>query len=251
MLDELACLTRDLLVLQTAPQAGMTMLSGVSEGGEAAALAQAFSGAELVRMLSVLQQTMAGFVRSASRRMDAELCIVNLCRPELSLDAQSLNARLARLEEQIQSGNFAVAQPVVAPQAAEEELPPPPEDRDALPAPQEMPVEDDLGFWPELVAAIRREKLPCLGFFTTAQNAPVQGALQGDTLILRCESAFTLGMINKPEVLELVARKASAQMARQIRVKAVDASAAPAQNEKMARLLSFGEAHSDIVKIKK
>jgi chromosome segregation ATPase len=42
--------------------------------------------------------------------VDAELCILNLCQPELSLDAESLNARLNRLEEQISSGSF-VAQP--------------------------------------------------------------------------------------------------------------------------------------------
>ena len=101
MLDEMACLTRDLLVLKTAGNAGITMLSGVASDKEALELTKALSSAELVRMMERLQETMAGFTRSASRRMDAELCIVELCQPELSLDTKALNARLTRLEEQV------------------------------------------------------------------------------------------------------------------------------------------------------
>ena len=112
MLDEMACLTRDLLVLKTAGNAGITMLSGVASDKEALELTKALTSAELVRMMERLQETMAGFTRSASRRMDAELCIVELCQPELSLDTKALNARLTRLEEQVKSGAFVPAAPV-------------------------------------------------------------------------------------------------------------------------------------------
>lgn len=253
MLDELACLSRDLLIMQTAPQAGLTMLSGVAEGKDAAPLAKMLSGGELVRIMGLLQQTMAGFTRSASRRMDAELCLVNLCQPELSLDAQSLNARLTRLEEKIRSGNFvSVAQNAVAPSVEEEEeLPPPPDDWDAPPVMGEECSEAPIGFWADLVAAIRGEsKLPCMGFFSVGEEAPIRGDLQGDVLVLRCNNSFTLGMIDQPEIYELVGRKAGALLNRNIRVKAVDGSAAPAKNEKMRQLLSFGKAHSDVIKIK-
>ncbi len=252
MLDELACLARDLLVLQTAPQAGLSMLSGVAEGKDATALAKQLSGGELVRIMGLLQQTMAGFTRSASRRMDAELCLVNLCQPELSLDAQSLNARLTRLEEKIRSGNFVAAAPSAAMPRMEEELPPPPDDED-MPPEWNEPVSTDtpIGFWADLVAAMRQEsKLPCMGFFTTTPDAPIQGELQGDTLILRCNNRFTVGMIDHGEILELVGRKAAAILNRNVRVKAVDGSAAPAKNEKLGQLLSFGKAHSDVIKIK-
>ena len=109
LLDELACLARDLLVLKTAPQAGLTMLSGVSEDRDAVALSREISDGELVRMISLLQETMAGFTRSSSRRLEAELCLMNLCQPELSLDAQALNARLTKLEEQLSTGDFVVS----------------------------------------------------------------------------------------------------------------------------------------------
>ena len=254
LLDELACLTRDLMVLKTAGDAGITMLSGVSTDREAGELARRFSGGELIRMMDLLQQTMAGFTRSASRRMDAELCILSLCQPELKLDAESLNARLSRLEERIKNGSFvaAVAAPVpVAEQ--EDELLPVPDDSDAPPVEvRSEPVDESpVGFWPDFVAAIRQElKPPLIGFFTTSSNAPIQGVLQGNQLILRCSAKFVLEMVDKPPVLEMVARKASAQLGRPVRAVVVDKNASLGNNQNMEQLLAFGRAHSDIIKIK-
>ena len=256
MLDELACLTRDLMVLKTAGKSGITMLSGVSTEREAGELAQRFASGELVRMMSEIQQTLSSFTRSSSRRMDAELCILSLCQPELSLDAQSLNARLTRLEEQIKSGSFvAAAAPVPVKQTVvedQDDRPPMPNDDDAPPAPEEEPAASaPVGFWTDLAAAIRRElKPPVSGFFAPTANAPVQGVLQGSNLVLRCANSFTLEMVNKPSILELVTRKATAQLGRNVKVIAVDKTAKPEDNSKMDQLLSFGRAHSDIVKIK-
>ena len=256
LLDELTCLCRDLLVLKTAPDAGLTMLSGVAQEKEAAQLSRAVSDGELVRMMNLLQQTMSGFTRSASRRVDAELCILNMSQPELSLDAKALNARLTRLEEQIKTGTFVNAVPAVAPAEAialeEEELPPPPDDSDAPPAPDAAPVKPEpMGFWSDLVTAVRAE-LPIAqrGFFVSGTNAPMHGSLQGDTVLLRCSNDFCLHQIDKPEVLQLVAQKASVLLGRKVTAKAVDINAAPARNEKMDRLLDFGKSHPDVIKIK-
>ncbi len=255
LLDELVCLCRDLLVLKTAPQAGLTMLSGVAQEREAVELSRTVSDGELVRMMNLLQQTMAGFTRSASRRVDAELCILNMCQPELSLDAKALNARLTRLEEQLKSGTFVTAAPVAAEQPVQvdaDELPPPPDDADAPPDLDAPPMQQaPMGFWTDLAAAIRAQlRPPLLGFFATGPNAPVQGVLQGDTVVLRCSSGFCLQMIDKPELLQLVAQKASVQLGRRVTAKAVDASATPRHNDKMDSLLQFGKAHPDIIKIK-
>lgn len=261
MLDEMACLCRDLLVMKTVPGAGITMLSGVASDREVQALTKALSSAELVRMMELLQTTLAGFTRSASRRMDAELCLMELCQPELSLDAKAMNARLTRLEEQLKSGAFVAAKPVKGaapePEDAGEEFPPLPGDEDAPPLPEEEqpspPVRNDApaGFWPELVAGVRKElKPPVSGFFVATPNAPVQGVLAGDVLELRCTNAFTAQMLDKPELLAVVARKASAMLGRPVRATAVDASAKPANNPRMEQLMNFGRAHSDIVKIK-
>ena len=259
MLDELACLTRDLLVLKTAPNSGLTMLSGVAADGEAQALSSRLSTGELVRMMSVIEKTLAGFTRSASRRMDAELCILELCRPELSLEADALNARLSRLEEQLKSGKFVVSASQV-PQASadrpEDDLPPAPSDEDAPPDPDggaPAPVRDEapMGFWSELVESVHRElKPPLSGFFVATENAPVKGLLKENRLDLLCSNGFIKEMIDKPQILEVVARKASAQLGRPVNVFAVDQSAKPKQNGRMDQLLNFGKEHPDIVRIK-
>ncbi len=251
LLDELACLARDLLVLKTAGDSGLTMLSGVADDKDSKNLARRFSGGELMRTMELLQQTMAGFTRSASRRLDAELCILSLCQPELSLDASSLNARLTRLEEQIKTGQFVTVAPAMQELPEEEELPPVPDDADAPPVMDEPPAPPaPVGFWTDLATSTRRElKPPASGFFAPTPSAPVQGVLCGDKLVLQCANAFTMEMIDKPPILEMVARKASAQLGRPVSVVLEDRTARPADSAKLDQLLDFGRAHPDVVKI--
>lgn len=254
MLDELACLIRDLLVLKTAPGSGITMLSGVASDEETKSLSGKLSGGELVRMMGLVQQTLADFSRSESRRMDAELCLLEMAQPELSLDAKSMNARLTRLEDQIKSGSLLMAAgqiPVpppasvpVSPQTVVQEAP----------AEQQETIPDDpvpVGFWAEVVAGVRQElKPPISGFFVAAENAPLQGVMRGGILELRCKNTFTADMIGKPEILEVVARKATVQLGRPVKVVTVDMSAKPSGNARLDSLLQFGRQHSDIVDMK-
>ena len=264
MLDELACLARDLLVIRTASGSGISMLSGVASDGEVSALKSRFSTGELIRMITLLQETMSGFTRASSRRLDAELCIMNLCQPELSLDAESLNARLTRLEDQLKSGAFVTAMPSMqekkpVPEDLDDERPPLPDDADAPPA-EDAPVYEQKkasgiqappGFWTDLMTASRKElKPPASGFFVAAQNSPLRGALKGDILELRCQNAFVAETVNRPQILEVVTRKASVLLGRPVNVAVVDVSARPANNPQMEKLLNFGRAHSDVIRIK-
>ena len=253
LLDELACLTRDFMVIKTASREGISMLSGVASDREVLELAERFSSGELVRMMSIIQQTAAGFTRSSSRRMDAELCIVSMCLPELELNAEALNARLTRLEDQLRSGAISMqAAPAASADDFQEDYPPVPDDEDAPPEP-DMPIPDatPAGFWQDLAAEMRREiKPPVAGFFALSPNPQVQGVLRGDQLVLMCDNVFTMDMINKPEILELAARKASAKLGRTVRVTVADRTADHSNSQQMERLLQFGRAHSDIIKIK-
>ena len=258
LLDELACLTRDLLVLKTAGNAGITMLSGVASDQETLALGKAFGSGELVRMMERIQQTVAAFTRSSSRRMDAELCLVELCQPELNTDVSALNARLTRLEEQWKTGAVMLPQKAAKPAATveDEELPPPPDDDDAPPEAEDSPApkpqnDAPAGFWLDLCGGVRKElKPPVTGFFAGTPNAPVQGVLTGGRLELQCTNAFTAQMLDKPEILEVVSRKAAVMLNRQIQAVVVDLSAKPKGNPRMEQLMQFGREHADIVKIK-
>ncbi len=253
LMDELACLTRDLMVLKTAPKEGISMLSGVASDREVTMLTDRFSTGELVRMMGLIQQTVNGFTRSASRRMDAELCIVNLCQPELSLDSEAINARLTRMEETIRSGNITVAaasSPAVSQQAAAYECPPAPDIKEDLEMPPIAAIEAPVGFWTDVVAQARRElKPPVLGFFSTAPNAPIRGVLKDGKLMLLCDNQFIVDMVNKQDILEIISRKASAVLGHPVQAVASDKTTGKSDSRQMQELLNFGRAHSDLINI--
>jgi DNA polymerase-3 subunit gamma/tau len=205
-------------------------------------------------MLNLIQQTVAGFTRSSSRRMDAEMCIINLCQPELSLEAEALNARLTRLEEQIKTGVVISREeaPASAPEKKKEKpVSAPKAEEIAAPAPkQEPPTEAPVGFWIEVATQIRQElTAPAVrGYFAQNPNAPVQGVLVGDRLELRCDNDFVLGFVNKPEILQLAARKASAVLGRAVQAVAVNKNSAAADG--MEHFLKLSQQHPDHIRIK-
>ncbi len=257
LLDEMACVTRDIMVLRTAPKEGLTMLSGVATDTEIQSLAERFSDGELIRIMNLIHQTAAGFSKSSGRRLDMELLLVNLCQPALSLEPEALNARITRVEEQIRSGALTVR--AVPPTAQEdEERPPLLTDADIPPEPGETSVtempplnEAPEGFWPELVCQLRKELRPPLSsFFTTTPTSPVRGFLQGDRLVLLCTNDFAKGMVDKPEVVTLVSNKAASLLGRKVGVLITDQQANLQKSEQMEQLLDFGRAHSDIIRIK-
>ena len=268
LIDELASLCRDLMILKTAPEAGISMLSGVASDADAKSLVNRFSAGELVRMIGLLQTTAAGFTRSASRRLDAELCIMNLCDPALQMDAEALNARISKLEEQLRTGNFvapaAAAAPVQAkPEDADDgDGPPPPGDDEAPPDPdapmatpvkkQEGPKKDDtpIGFWVDLASQMRMELPPAVRGFLDPTGKLMNAVVRGDRVGLICANDYVMNMVDRPEVRDVAARKASAILGRPVNVKVVNREAERSKSKQMEQLMAFGREHSDIIKIK-
>ena len=255
LMDELVCLTRDFMILQSAPKEGISMLSGVASDSEVKSLSSQFSSGELSRMLNVIQGTISGFSRSASKRMDAEICLINLCMPQLNDDINSLLARLTRIEDQIQSGEFVRADNSSQIISTRES-----EDPEAVSASEKLQVEEQLhsledqapvGFWSDVASAVRKEVNPAIsGFFATSPNAPLRGILTGSTLALACPNKYIMDIVNKPEILSLVARKAAAKLGRQVRVVVIDEASLNVNSVQLDQLLDFGRSHSDIINIK-
>ena len=255
LLDELACLARDFFVLKTAADEGISMLSGVASDEDVKKLEKRFSTGELSRMMNLIQKTSAGFTRSSSRRMDAELCVLNLCQPELSLDVDAINSRITRIEDKLKNGVFQRAVPIAKVAEEEEERPPMPDEQDAPPDPNDPPaVQEDpdmIGFWADLAPQIRKELPSTLaGFFIDSPMAPIRAVLGGNQLVLVCASPFALEMINKKEILEFVRTKATAYLGRPIQVILKDGSKIPSKTAQLDSLLEFGKQHSDICNIK-
>ena len=138
----------------------------------------------------------------------------------------------------------------------EDDRPPLPDDADAPPEfPEEPPAprnETPSHFWPELCGAVRKElKPPAFGFFAATPNAPIQGVVKGNRLELLCANSFVAQTIDKPEILEVVSRKASAMLGKSVTAFSVDTTRQNKANPRLDQLIDFGKNHPDIVKIKK
>ena len=138
VLGELASLTRDLLLRQTAPQGGAALLTGGYDGATMRKLGELLPPRRLMQMLTALQETLAALPRSGSRRTDAELCLLRLSDETLDDSAAGLSARIARLEEQLAAG---VPAPASAPASQVAPARPAPE-QPKQPAPVPRPAED-------------------------------------------------------------------------------------------------------------
>lgn len=257
LLDELACLTRDFMILKTAPKEGISMLSGVGTDEDIGDLADRFSTGELVRMIDLIQRTVMGFTRSQSRRLDAEMCVISMCQPELDTDIASVIARVTRLEDQLRTGSFKITKTVARESIDEtvventcQTIPEETQQNSAFSEP-EITDEAPVGFWIDVASAVRKELSPAVsGFFATTPNAPLKGILCGNKLMLVCQNRFVMEIVNTADILSLVGQRASALIGRQLRVVVTDQTMQESHTEQMEQLLRFGREHSDVISIK-
>ena len=153
VLGELSALARDLLISKTAPEGGAALLTGGYDGQTMDSLLRQADSARLIAICTTLQRTAADMNVSVNRRTDAELCLLKLCDETLSGDLSAINARLARLEQQMATGvryaaaegtaqaeKPAPARAAAKPTAVEDEAPPPWED--SVPAPADESFDD-------------------------------------------------------------------------------------------------------------
>ena len=98
VLRALSTLGRDLLIRMTAPKGGSALLSGGYDSAVLEELGAKASPEQLIAILTTLQDTGAGLLRSTNVRTDAELCILKLCDQSLSGNLSALTARVKRLE---------------------------------------------------------------------------------------------------------------------------------------------------------
>lgn len=294
VLGELSSLARDLLLRKTAPQGGTSLLAGGYDEATMRQLGGQFSAARLLQALTLLQSTAAELPRSSNRRTDAELCLIRLCDESLDGSAAGLSARVARLEELLAGGAPVPAAPPpstptapsvpAGPAPSPAEDPPPWDDRPPLPeeppeepervfdvpveapAPTPVPAAPDSGggnrsFWPAFAAGLKGKVSPSVLPYLH-NPSKVTGVWKNGQLTLWTDSEFTRSMLNKPAILEGLARAAGDAFGGQPRVSIVagrppeeDLSPAPSQpspqskgsGDALDQLLAFGEKFDNII----
>ena len=128
-----------------------------------------------------------------------------------------------------------------------------PGDEDAPPEPEQKPPVEQLptGQWVDIVTQAKKEPPPwLLGYFGTTPDSSVVGVIKNGKLVLLCNSQYVLDTVNKPEVLEIFARKTSAKMGTPIQAVAMLKTSANASSAQFEKLMDFGRGNPDIIHIK-
>lgn len=246
LLGEISTLVRDLLICKSAGREGAGLLTGGFEKKTLDRLTAAFTAAELVQMMNILQSAQAELYRSSSRRTDVELCLIRLCDRRLSDTIEGISARLSRLEQGFPAGMPAPSAgqadippaPPPEPEAEavpppEEETAPPPSDADLPPwetspepaptapavLPQSAQEEADIpdptpppaaspGNWESFLRTLR--DIPPMANSFLHKRDSVNGIFAHGVLTLWVDSELTKGVLSRGDTLAILERAASA-----------------------------------------
>lgn len=258
LLGELLSLYRDMLVLQTT---GNSLL--LSGGYPAAEIRAIPMGKQRLLFATRLIRDVLGRMKWATNpTIDAELCVLTLCEDVLAEGLDGLCARIEKLEQAIASGQFRGAPAPAEPAGRSQSLnnsqtQEKPAERTEERKPPEALAEKrapELGsaFWPEVLQAAKGQ-LELSLYSQLANLAPPQ--LQGDRLRI-VASDFSYKLLNKPEVLALLDREASAVLG--ISIKSVlltaekarreqEAKPADAAEDKIEQLIERGKKFNNII----
>ena len=228
VLGELSALARDLLISKTAPEGGAALLTGGYDGQTMGSLLRQADSARLIAICTTLQRAAADMNVSVNRRTDAELCLLKLCDETLSGDLSAINARLARLEQQMATGvRYAAAESTaqVVPAPADgsfDDAPPPygepaeperPQSATTAPAPQaaEPKAEasaptGDGDIWLTLMESYKNRLTPDKRAFV----GQADGRLANGVLTVYCPTAVTKAMLDT-EAVAAVLREVTGQ----------------------------------------
>ena len=228
VLGELSALARDLLISKTVPEGGAALLTGGYDGQTMGSLLRQADSARLIAICTTLQRAAADMNVSVNRRTDAELCLLKLCDETLSGDLSAINARLARLEQQMATGvRYAAAESTaqVVPAPADgsfDDAPPPygepaeperPQSAMTAPAPQaaEPKAEasaptGDGDIWLTLMESYKNRLTPDKRAFV----GQADGRLANGVLTVYCPTAVTKAMLDT-EAVAAVLREVTGQ----------------------------------------
>ena len=242
VLDQLLGLIRDMLLVQTSRGDVSALLSPAYAPKIVQELSASVPTSRLLAYTGILQEALTRMPHAANRRIEAELCVVRLCRLTAE-DYDTLSGRIDALEEKMAHGIPAAAvQPTAqAPQAVpfddgfpsdadvpppgEEDLPPwgamdvPPEPQTPKAPAKPKPLECSPQ-WNDITLAAK-SKLTMSKF---AQLTFAKGILHANDLLVVCEDSFTYELCNETDVKEALAQAAAAVTGRQYRVKVMEES---------------------------
>ena len=246
LLAELAQLLRDVLMTQVAPRGPRNLLSSGLDAETLADFSTRMTREELLSAMAKLQQAQGEMRVVNNPRMSAELCLVSLCDDMLGDSTAQLRARLSRLERRLESGLPAApaerTEAAEAPAPQREEPVPAPAREEPAPAPSAPPREE--AETADLWTALRKRLSPRLSMeMRTILNNPdlVSGTLKDGVLQLEASPGYAYERFNRQDLLQVIAKTASAILGRELRVQLSDRKPRQQENRSLEELRGFKE----------
>lgn len=235
VLDQLLGLIRDMLLVQTSKVDVSALLSPAYSAKTVAQLCEQVPASRLLAYTGILQEALIRMPRAANRRIEAELCMVRLCRLQAE-DYDTLSGRMDALEEKLAHGVVPEAAAAPVPQQyddgfpSDQDAPPPNEDDDTMlpfdAAPQkgqepEKPKQLECSpQWNDITLAAKK----LLPMSTFAQLTFAKGILNGNDLYVVCEDPFTYELCHEAKVKDVLSKAVQQVTGKQYRVKVMEES---------------------------
>ena len=282
ILDELCTLARDILMTIVAPGGGRELLSGGYDAETLTGLAEKMSAGELIKTMDTLRKSMIDLRNCPSPKTVAELCIIELCRPEQGTPVRQVpivETEQATVKDSAKTAdeNDEKPQPhvVEAPKKLEEpevpevhEVPEVPEMPEAeteteeeyvfddaseseeeLTVPEELPAAENtaaeyVDVWNGILKVLKG-KLSAGNYAVISDSFHGEGALEDGNLVIRAKSGFSKGMFTASDVVEAIKTAAAEIIGKPVPVKVTNGEDKPAETAK--KLDAFAE-FGDLIK---
>ena len=264
LLNELASLMRDVLMLHVAPKGGLELISSGYELSTLQAFAKKLTREELISASNTVQNYVSRSRDCKNQKTVVELCLVSLCDNAAGESVDKLRARISRLEEKLKNGipmsafaayeayePFEYDEPPRREEfrySEEDELDPmdfaeeQPED---VFVKREEPVASQLSdaeLWKKICDKVR----PGLNFgLVPSLDRPneMRGCVDGSLLKLEVIPGFKYTSFNKPDVLDKFAKAASELLGREIRAQISELDQSKREKRSLDELDKFPEVN--------
>ena len=188
---------RNLLLLRVSKAAANRIEISTDKLTELKEVAKIGEENDLYRYIRIFSKLSADIKYSTSKRAELEIALIKLCRPEMEEDRESLIARINKLEEIIENGEFTGIKKTELPSEKEGE-------EEEIKAPKEKAPPDDIKRIADSFGSIINAKEIKQPLKTVLYNARPYYSENGNLLVLAVSETFDKEWLDKEESIELV-----------------------------------------------
>ncbi len=108
LLNELSALLRDILMCKIAPKTYSELIVGGYDNEILTKLSKTLASEKILNKLEILRSAQAEMRITQNPRLTVEMCLIRMTEPKLSGSISDMEERISKLEEHLNSGDFAI-----------------------------------------------------------------------------------------------------------------------------------------------